>query len=106
MGRNAYLTATNRRNHDKWTPGELSTNANAIGSSLVCWSFQIRFARSLVPILPHEFPASGRIMEIRGGTLHLRRLPRQGIEITQKAVRDALQNTVEQSRPKDWDARS
>ncbi len=30
--------------------------------------------RSL-PILPQEFPASGRIMEIRSGTLHLRRSP-------------------------------
>jgi hypothetical protein len=29
-----YSTATSRRNHDNWTPQELSTNASAIGSCL------------------------------------------------------------------------
>jgi hypothetical protein len=62
--------------HDNWTARALSTNTNAIGCCLEYRSFQTRFDRTLVPILPHEFPASERTMEIRSGTLHLRRLPR------------------------------
>ena len=57
-GSAAIQRRRNRRNHDNWTPQELSTNAIAIGSCLVYRSFQTWFDRTLMPILQHEFPAS------------------------------------------------